>query len=179
MLMDLVCALGVGAVFHPGMKPIQRMENSLVCYLLLDMGRMLALETSAHEGCKLASRWLAPQTHTHLQELNASMAAALMSFPTDAEFLPHRQTELPLEAWFGSLRRQFQSSQMRTRDYCFAAAKQMFKSMKTITKNGSCSWRDQQPPDEVYFQPVSEEAFVERAARSMSSAVKLMACCSQ
>lgn len=179
MLMDFVCALGVGSVCHPGMTPIQRMENSLTCYLLLDMGRMLALESCTREGTKLASRWLAPQTHSHLQELNGFMAAALMDFPTDTEFLPHRKTELPLEAWFGSLRKQFPTSMMRTRDYCVAAAKQMFKSMKTITKNSGCTWHNQQAPDEVYFQPVSEESFVDCAARSMSSAVKLMACCSQ
>ena len=57
LLLNFVEALAVGAAFHPSLQPIQRLENALTAYALLDLGRMLASETAAQEGCSVSSRW--------------------------------------------------------------------------------------------------------------------------
>ena len=179
LLLNFVEALAVGAAFHPSLQPIQRLENALTAYALLDLGRMLASETAAQEGCSVSSRWLSPQTNQHLQELCGLVAIAVMGLPGDAEFLPHRSSELPLEAFFGSLRAQFNSSQMSARDYCCASPKAMFQTMKRITSDHGCTFHTDQILDDAYLKPVSDAEFEACAACSLGAAVKLMACCSQ
>ena len=116
LVLNFICALGVGAVTHPRLTPSERLENSLTCFVLLDIGKMVAHEGAIRDGVKKVSRWLPWQTQDNLQELCALTAISTMGLPGNLAWSPSRSTEIALETFFGSLRSQFRSSQMRCRD---------------------------------------------------------------
>lgn len=175
LVMSFIEALGVTAVTHPDLTPVQRLENSLTCFLLLDLGRLLAHEKAQRDGVKKGSYWLPHQTHDNLQELNVLMAIATLGLPQNLDWNPHRSTELPLEIHFGTLRSHFASSQMRCRDYLQAQAKRHFATKQKIAEG--CEPRN---PDPCCPAPVSEDEFVACSKRASGAALSLMACsCAQ
>jgi hypothetical protein len=169
--MNFIEVLGVSAITHPDLSPIQRLENALTCFILLDLGKLVAYEQASRDGAKKASYWLPYQTHDNLQELNALVAITVLGLPGSLDWNPHRSTEIPLESFFGTLRSQFASSQMRCRDYLQAQAKSHFATMQKI-KDGV------QPhnPDACCPEAVSETDFVACSKRALGAALSLMAC---
>lgn len=174
LVINLIGALAIGSSFHPQLSPEERVENALSAYICLDIGRLMANESSQRNGLRKGTNWLAPQTHECLQSLCALVCIAAMGLPGNMPWCPHRSSELPLEQFFGSLRKQFSSSQMRMRDYMYAATRCMFEAQNKA-KNG-CLLHDD---GHAFAQPVCEEAFARCAERALTSATKLMACSSE
>lgn len=117
-------------------------------------------------------QWIAAQTQHNLQDLCACVAIQMTSGPT---FL-FRSSELVLEQWFGFLRGQFTSSQMRCRDFLHASAKKCLQQKLNLKNN---------PPrlnpkyDESPGEAVTDVEFSQCAERALNSALKLMAVCTE
>ena len=171
LVMNLVSAFATTSAFHPRLTPTERLENALCSFVCLDLGRLISSELCAARGLRKNDMWIPGQTHTNLQELCGMVAIAAMGLPGDMEWFPGRSSELPLEQWFGSLRSQFASSQMRARDYLHAGAKKMYQTMVKI-KDGCAPFRS----EIVCPKAVTEEEFVVCARQALQSAVRLMVC---
>ena len=173
-VLNLIGAMAIGSVFHPQLSPAQRVENAVCAFICLDLGRMVAAQASKRLGFRKGSNWLAPQTHECLQSLCGLVCIAAMGLPGDMPWCPQRATELGLEHHFGALRKQFNSSQMRCRDYLFASAKIMAQ-VQAKGKQGFLVHDDARS----FPQPVSDAEFQQCAQRALPAALKLMACCSE
>lgn len=171
LVLNFICALAVGGIMHPRLTPSERLENSVTAFVLLDIGKMMAHEGAVRDGVRKVSRWLPYQTQDNLQELCALTAISTMGLPGNLAWSPSRSTEIALETFFGSLRSQFSSSQMRCRDYVHAGAKKMHQSMTKI-KDGC----EVHPHASSCPAPVTDEEFAVIAERALASAVQLMAC---
>ena len=79
-----------------------------------------------------------------------------------------------MATWFGGLRGQFSSAQMRTRDYAQASARKQLQTLKKIESEGIHT--HDAGNYEVYPNAVTEEEFASCADRALVSAVKLAAC---
>ena len=169
--MNVISALAVGSIFHDSLSPAERLENAISAYLCLDLGKIIADEKAEKAGLNRNSMWLSPQTHENMQSLCGLVSSQVMGLPGDLPWCPWRSSELPLEQWFGSLRCQYASSQMRARDYMHAATKCMYRSQRRF-KDGCQA----HPGLADCPQPVSEEEFTDCAKKALSSALKLMAC---
>ena len=170
--MNFIEVLAVGSVFDPTLTPCERCENAITAFCLLDLGRMLSRETEKEQGGRKSSCWLAAQTHNQLQELCGLSVIAACGLPGDQAYHPWRSSELPLEQFFGSLRNQFGSSQMRCRDYLHASAKRMYQSMRK--NHDGCTQHD---PEAPLQKAVSDGEFVAIAKSALQSAIHLTACC--
>ena len=70
LVVNLIGALATTAVFHPELTPIQRLENSMTSFVLLDLGDMLAAESCAQQGLPKGSMWIHKTTQGNLQQLS-------------------------------------------------------------------------------------------------------------
>ena len=174
LCVNIMGALSVSGLMSPNLSPIERLENALAAYVLLDVGQMVAQESAISAGLPRSSTWLPKQTHDCLQELCGLTCIQIMGLPGDLAWHPWRSSELPLEHHFGGLRGQFTSHQMRARDFLFADSKKMWQTLKRL--KGS---PDPHNPDFECPQAPTDEEFVSAATRALSSALQLMACCSQ
>ena len=189
LCMNLTGSLCISSVLHPGLTVPERLENSLASFVLLDLGSMLAAETAQELGVHKGACWLHPATHCHLQQLTGFTAIACAFFPSELQFRPWDSTELNLEQYFGTLRRQFQSCQMTVRDYVNSSAKAMKKTLKLCTDHQENTEANQmssrqklkrQPlPDNAAFRSLSETEFEAAADRALDGALSLMSCCCQ
>ena len=152
----------------------ERFENSLCAFLLLDLGELVATERGRNLGIPKSRLWLAHQTQANLQELSGCIAIACISKPDHLDWLPFRSSELPLEQWFGWLRKQFPNSQFRARDFCHASARKTFQQFQKI-KSMSTTWSPQMPKS--LEDAVSDEEYIQCADRALTSALKLMSAC--
>ena len=175
LILNLVEALAVSAFMNPSLSVMQRLENCLTAYVCLDVGRMVAYKHADEQGFRRCTRWIAKQTHDNLQELTVLAAISLMGLPGDMVWNPWRNNELGLETFFGQLRGQFSSSQMRARDYLHASAKTQFQTLHKLKKNG-CQLH---APDLPCPQAASEDDFKACAKKALGNALHLMACSSE
>ena len=68
LVMNYIGALAVGSVTHPSLSPLERCENAVTAFVLLEIGKMIAHEDAVKENAKKASRWIPWQTHDNLCE---------------------------------------------------------------------------------------------------------------
>ena len=175
LLVNFTTTLIHSAVWHPKLKPRVRLENCLTAFVLLDLAEMLATETAQRLGVKKCRVWLPKVTQTNLQELAGCVAIQVCSLDGQQHFMPWRSSELVLEQYFGFMRGQYQSSQFRTRDYLHSSAKKCYVTLNQL-KGGGAVLADDAPS---MHGPVSDDQFIEVAERSLTSALRLMAVCSE
>ena len=116
------------------------------------------------------SGWIHSTTQANMQQLIGLTLIQRTSL--DGPYHPSRSSELPLEQYFGYLRKQFASSAMTCRDYIHAAARTMNQTSSRMAKDAPhrlpC----------VAANPVSDAEFRLCADRAMTAALELMAVCS-
>ena len=174
LLLNYTVTLVHAAVWNPALSPAVRVENALTCFILLDLAELVAKDTSSRLKVSKTRVWLAKKTQTHLQEL---CGCIVIQFTTlDQPWLPWRASELVLEQYFGFVRGQFQTSQFRTRDYIHASAKKAWQCKSRLKSNPPALTPDF-PPEA--WKAVSDTEFALCAERALSSALRLMAVCSE
>ena len=176
LLINLISTLVTTATFHPGLSVSERLENSLTAYVLLDLAELEAVQTARERGMSKNQLWLPRQTHSNLQHQCGFIAIACASLPEDTPWFPWRSSELPLEQWFGYLRGQYSSSQMRARDFLHASARKMHQTYMRFT---TARHKMGTPIACSPCVAASDAEFADCADRALKSALKLMAICSE
>ena len=175
LLFNYMVCLGTSAVYHPTLTSLERTENALACFLLLDLAELCASDMARQWGVPKGRLWLAPQTQQNLQELCGCICIQTTTLEDGQLFAPFRSTELVLEQWFGYLRGQFCSSQFRTRDFLHASSKKSFQTVTKLNKKGP------KMSDKVTCasKVVSDSDFIECCERALTSSLRLMAVCTE
>ena len=176
LLFNFTISLVTTAVYHPTLTPLQRLENSLCGFVLLDVCEMLACERARQVGQPKTRLWLAKVTQNNIQELAGCIAISCTSLGEGEPWLPWRSTELAIEQHFGHIRSQFSSSQFRCRDYANASAR---RAWRTLTKQKQEPLRLTEQMPQHLHKAVTDDEFVEAADRALTSALRLMSVCSR
>ena len=104
MLFNLVTGLATCSVFHRKLSPIQRVENCLTSFVLLDLCELAAVERGRLQKIPKCRLWIAARTQQNLQELCGAIVIAACSLRPGEIWAPWRSTELPIEQHFGHIR---------------------------------------------------------------------------
>lgn len=137
---------------HRNLSLPARAECAISGFLCLDIFKVLADERALHHGLPRGSQFMAPQTVHNLQ--GVALISAVICATKDANWHPWacgtaRVTELCVEEWFSLLRRQSSNSQLSTRAFWQAGARQALKHSKILNKLKPIV----RPPE----QPLSDE----------------------
>ena len=104
LLFNLVTGLATTSIFHRKLTPIQRLENALTSFILLDLCEVAAIERARQQKIPKSRVWLASTTQKNLQDLCGAVAIACTSLAPGEDWAPWRSSELPIEQHFGHLR---------------------------------------------------------------------------
>ena len=132
-------ALNTAPLIHRDMKLTVRAETSLCGFIVCDLFRLLAVELQHAMSVPTGSTFLAPQTATNIQSV--ALATVVICLSKSEHFSPWthgkcRLSELPVEHWFGALRKTSTNSQLTARMYWMAGAKESLKLNKLLNQRG-------------------------------------------
>ena len=132
---NLCCAMCLAPSMHKRLSLTARAECSLSGFLTFDLFRMLSEERCDLMGVARGSLFLAAQTVTNLQ--STALAIAVVACSKDPSFQPWtygngRLTEITIEQAFGHLRSQSRNSQLSTRGFFQADARQALKTARHL-----------------------------------------------
>ncbi|CAK9013633.1 unnamed protein product [Durusdinium trenchii] len=175
LVFNLTVALCTAVTMHRTMAVVERCQNAMCGFLLIDLFGMLANLECSKRSLPRGSLSMAPQTARNLQSVALSVigvCATLGSQRSPWQLGHNRMTELPIEEWFGRLRTQMASAQFSVRAFWQAAARQMIKQQRCKPekekKVGSI------PPPSPELSPSD---FFEASEKALSSAYRFVAFC--
>ena len=153
---------------HTSMSVLDRLENALCGYVLLDLFKLLSGKECRRRSLPTNSLWMAVQTHRNLQYVVMGFVSALMG--KDVVGNPfrnshHRWTELPIEMWFGRLRQRATSAAFNAKQYWSHAAAEMMRTKKLGVGES----------DSTILRPPTDEEFNTASKRALKSAIRLAA----
>ena len=153
---------------HKSMSLLDRLENALSGYVLLDLFKLLSGKECKRRGLPPNSLWMAVQTHRNLQYVVMGFVSALMGKDEVGDpwkSSHHRWTELPIEMWFGRLRSRASSAQFNAKQYWSHAAAEMMRTQKFGVGES----------DSSILRPPTDEEFQMASRRALMSAIRLAA----
>ncbi|CAK8996274.1 unnamed protein product, partial [Durusdinium trenchii] len=137
LLHHLCVTLCLAPAFHRDISLQERAEAALSGFLCLDMFQMLAMDKCKQMCLPAGSTFMAPVTCANLQYV--ALSTVVVCLTKDIDFEPWRYgnarlTEIAIEQVFGHLRSQMSNSQLTTRQYFAADARQSFRSSNTLNR---------------------------------------------
>jgi len=157
-----------GPLSHKTMATVDRVQNSMSGYLLMDLFRLIADQRCGKLSLPKSTFFLHPETMRNVQHVGLSViAVSLTGCKSGNPFARGHQrlTELAVEERFGSLRTQSVSAQLTARSFWKAAAREMVRAMK--------SRKPCEPPSDS-LEPISKEDFLLASRRALKSALRLV-----
>ena len=157
-----------GHLSHKTMATVDRVQNSMSDYLLMDLFRLIADQRCGKLSLPKSTFFLHPETMRNVQHVGlAVIAVSLTGCKSGNPFARGHQrlTELAVEEHFGSLRTQSVSAQLTARSFWKAAAREMVRAMK--------SRKPCEPPSDS-LEPISKEDFLLASRRALKSALRLV-----
>lgn len=153
---------------HKSMSLLDRLENALCGFVLMDLFKLLSTRECKRRGLPANSLWMASQTHRNLQYVVMGFVSAVLGKDRVGDPWKNshlRWTELPIEMWFGRLRQRATSAQFNAKQYWSHAAAEMMRTKKLGVGES----------DSSILQPPTEEEFYTASQRALNSALKLAA----